>query len=283
VVDPFFNDHTSYGAVIAMLIPALTGLFVNYRKISRGQKILILILIGIFITAFIFSYTRAAWLSLAGAAGLWVIIKLRIRWQYIVTGLVILAGLFFSLRSELTLKIEQNKQSSSGKFTEHIQSIGNIRSDVSNLERLNRWNCAIRMFKEKPVFGWGPGTYMFQYAPFQKPWEKTPISTNAGVVGNAHSEYLGPLSEQGIIGFLSMLSVIVLTIWTGLKVYFKTNNRNLRVLVLSILLGLFTYYIHGVMNNFLDTDKASALFWGFTAMLVAADVYHSGPLTIDHK
>jgi len=29
------------------------------------------------------------------------------------------------------------------------------------------------------------------------------------------------------------------------------------------------------LNNFLDTDKASALFWGFTAAIVALDVYHT--------
>ena len=31
----------------------------------------------------------------------------------------------------------------------------------------NRWNSAMRMWQERPVFGWGPGTYMFQSAPFQ--------------------------------------------------------------------------------------------------------------------
>jgi O-antigen ligase len=179
------------------------------------------------------------------------------------------------------MKMEKNKQTSSGRFTEHIQSIGNVRNDVSNLERLNKWSCAIRMFEERPFFGWGPGTYMFQYAPFQNSWEKTIISNNSGTIGNAHSEYLGPLSEQGIFGFLSILTIIGLTIRTGLRVYFKTKKRNLKVLVLSILLGLCTYYIHGLMNNFLDTDKASALFWGFTAMLVAADVYHTRPIAKD--
>jgi hypothetical protein len=28
------------------------------------------------------------------------------------------------------------------------------------------------------------------------------------------------------------------------------------------------------MNNFLDTDKASIPFWGFCAMLVAADLWY---------
>jgi hypothetical protein len=39
-------------------------------------------------------------------------------------------------------------------------------------------------------------------------------------------------------------------------------------------LGLVTYLIHGILNNFLDTDKASAPFWGFIAAIVAIEVYH---------
>ena len=57
----------------------------------------------------------------------------------------------------------------------------------------------IRMFKDRPLLGHGPGTYMFLYAPYQKPSEKTIISTNAGNRGNAHSEYLGPMAESGIL------------------------------------------------------------------------------------
>jgi putative inorganic carbon (HCO3(-)) transporter len=33
-----------------------------------------------------------------------------------------------------------------------------------------------------------------------------------------------------------------------------------------------TYFIHGVLNNYLDTDKASAPFWGFIALLVVLDI-----------
>jgi len=44
--------------------------------------------------------------------------------------------------------------------------------------------------------------------------------------------------------------------------------------VLVTLLGFVTYIVHGALNDFLDTDKASVPFWGFIAMLVAIDVYH---------
>ena len=89
-----------------------------------------------------------------------------------------------------------------------MASVTNVSTDASNLERINRWNSAIRMFKDRPLLGHGPGTYMFLYAPYQKPSEKTIISTNAGNRGNAHSEYLGPMAESGILGLLTLLYII---------------------------------------------------------------------------
>ena len=73
------------------------------------------------------------------------------------------------------------------KFSERIESMSNISSDASNLERLNRWNCALELFYKRPFFGWGPGTYSFVYAPFQSSKNLTIISTNFGDGGNAHN------------------------------------------------------------------------------------------------
>ncbi|HAT47809.1 MAG TPA: hypothetical protein DCS71_02685, partial [Flavobacteriales bacterium] len=50
------------------------------------------------------------------------------------------------------------------------------------------------------------------------------------------------------------------------------SNPDDRILALGIFLGLVTYFVHGVLNNYLDTDKASAPFWGFLAMLVVLDI-----------
>jgi putative inorganic carbon (HCO3(-)) transporter len=185
---------------------------------------------------------------------------------------MLLIYLAFSNFTEIVFRMEKNRQDSSASLSEHIQSISNITNDYSNVERLNRWNCAVRMFKERPVFGYGPGTYMFKYAPYQVSYQKTPISTEAGDRGNAHSEYLGPLAESGFIGTLSFVAIILLTLITGFRVYGRVDSKPLKILSLSLLLGLMTYYVHSIMNNFLDTDKASALFWGYTAMLVAMDV-----------
>lgn len=272
IMNPFYNDHTSYGAALAMFIPILIG-FIFSKNIKKIVKILSIIILVLFIIAIILSYTRAAWLGLIIAFGVYLILKLKIKLKYIVTVLVIVFGLFFSFQEQIFMSLAGNKQDSSSDFSKHIKSISNISTDASNLERINRWSCAVRMFKKKPVFGWGPGTYQFKYAPFQFSYEKTIVSTNAGDNGNAHSEYLGELSESGLLGTVTFVTIILLILITGAKVYKKAKSQQLKTLSLSLLAGLITYFIHAIMNNFLDIDKIAVPFWGFVAALVAIDIY----------
>lgn len=273
VMTPFFRDHTSYGAVAAMLFFATGSLFFLQNK--RPVHYLIIFMVFAFATsALILSYTRAAWLSVILSFGILGAVIFHIKFKYVLI-IVLLGGTYYGLnKTELVHKMEKNKQASSAEISEHVKSISNIKSDKSNIERLNRWSCAYRMFLEKPVFGWGPGTYMFQYAPFQLNKYKTSISTDFGNKGNAHSEYLGPLCEQGFLGSISFIFIAIFSMITGFKVYYKITDKNIRVIVLGMILGLFTYFVHGIMNNFLDTDKISALFWGFMAVFVSLDIYN---------
>jgi O-antigen ligase len=275
VMRPFYNDHTAYGAVIAMFLPVFIGLSFS-RQFKGSLRLAAFIILVILLTGIIFSYSRAAWLSVAAALITYILVRFRIRFYWIILTLVVGIGLFFTFQYQFIDKLEKNKQDSSSDFVKHVQSISNISSDASNLERINRWASAIRLFEERPVFGWGPGTYQFVYAPYQRSKEKTIISTNYGDRGNAHSEYIGPMSESGMLGMLTFIGILVTTIITGLRVYRRAENKEVRLIGLMIMLGLITYYVHGLMNNFLDTDKASVPFWGFTAILVAMDLYHSG-------
>lgn len=273
VMEPFFKDHTSYGAILAMFFPILF-LFLN-KRYTTYVRLFTWMLIGIFIIGLILSYTRAAWLSLVVAFVLYLIYKYKVKFKVLLSigllGLILLALNW----SVVLMNLERNDQDSSEEFSEHIQSMSNVSTDASNLERLNRWSSAWRMFQERPFFGWGPGTYVFEYAPFQLSSELTTISTNAGRNGNAHSEYIGPMAESGVLGVLSFLFIVIMIYYRGSILYHKLPEGEQKDIVLVILLGLTTYLFHGILNNYLDTDKASVPFWGFIALLVAIDVYHS--------
>ena len=240
-------------------------------------------LIGVFSIGLIFSYTRAAWVSLIIAFVLFLIYKYRVKFTtlaFIFGSALIMLGLSWNT---LMIELERNNQDSSDNLSEHVESISNVSTDASNLERLNRWSSAWRMFKERPIFGWGPGTYVFEYAPFQLASEKTIISTNAGANGNAHSEYIGPLAESGVLGVVSVLLILIMVYYRGSLLYHRLPKGELKNVVLVTLLGLLTYVVHGFLNNYLDTDKASVPFWGFIALIVAIDVYHSKEKLLDSK
>ncbi|MCD6354700.1 MAG: O-antigen ligase family protein, partial [Prolixibacteraceae bacterium] len=272
VVSPFYNDHTSYGAALAIYIPFLT-LFSFSRFFSKKIKFISLIVLGILLMGLILSYSRAAWVSIIVAIGVYGIVKLRIKFKTVFFSLTALVVIILLFQTQIFMRLEKNSQESSANFVTHISSISNISSDASNLERINRWSCALRMFTDRPVFGFGPGTYMFKYAPYQLNKDRTIISTNAADRGNAHSEYLGPLSESGILGLLTFLLIVGAVIYTAVHTYTRLSDRRLKAFVLAALTALTTYYIHGFLNNFLDTDKLSVPFWGFTAIIVAIDLY----------
>lgn len=273
VMNPFFRDHTSYGAILAMLLFSFVGV-----NLKTGQSFLKKLILGvisfILLAALTLSYTRAAWVSVVAGIAIIVFTRLKIKFKYLaVVGFVVFI-VVFNNRLSIIQKMERNKQDSSANITEHLQSVTNIATDASNLERLNRWASAYRMFKEKPIFGFGPGTYMFKYAPYQNSKQRTVISTNFGDLGNAHSEYIGPLAESGVLGTISFVLVGIISLVTGFKVYNRIQEKQLKIVLLTSMVALITYFIHGFLNNFLDTDKASSLFWGFIAIIVSLDIYY---------
>jgi putative inorganic carbon (HCO3(-)) transporter len=272
VMRPFYNDHTSYGAALAMYSIAMIGLLFE-EGYSRTKKMILLALGFVLVVGLFFSYSRAAWISVVGALGVLFVLKFKIKYYWIFSFAILSIGLFFVFQNEIIQKLSKNNQDSSTDFVEHVQSISNISTDASNLERLNRWDAALKLFYERPIVGWGPGSYQFVYAPFQHSKNRTIISTNAGDGGNAHSEYIGPLAETGIIGLLTFLLIIAFTLFYANITYFKTQDKNIKLLVMISIMALVTYYIHGFLNNFLDTDKLSVPFWGFTAIIVTLNLY----------
>lgn len=268
VMSPFFKDHTIYGAIVALILPLAVGLYF-YKKHNPLVQMTLISLIVIILIGLVLSYTRAAWLSVLASVGLAVVLYYKISWKPI--ALLAGAGLVVVLIrwDQIQMELERNKyEHTTEAFDERLQSAANISTDASNLERINRWSCAIAMFKERPIMGYGPGTYAFEYAPFQRPENLTIISTNFGDMGNAHSEYLGALAETGLVGMLSLIAVVAAIFFTGITLYHRLpkENKEDRIIVLSTIMALSTYFIHAFLNNYLDTDKAAVPIWGICAM-----------------
>lgn len=271
VMQPFYNDHTAYGCIIALMLP-LAAYFAFEPRTRLWKRIVAVSLTVLLLVGLGLSYCRAAWVSVVGAIAVYLLVRLGVRMRWLVISAALLLGLFFAFQDDIMYELGKNKQDSSFTLADQVKSISNISTDASNLERLNRWNAAFRMWKDQPLTGIGPGAYQFIYGPYQRSDMMTIISTNDGDMGNAHSEYIGPLTEQGVPGALLMLAIFVATFVTGERVYRTAVDRRKGHLALVLAVSLFTYYVHGIMNNFLDTDKLSVPFWALTAAIVAIDI-----------
>lgn len=272
VMWPFFKDHTSYGAILALVYP----LFFGVLYIKRKEPVIRIIMIGLILLfgfAIIMSYTRAAWISLFGAFVVYLLIRFKIHFKYLsiigLAGVIYIAANWTAINHSLE---KNNAEHATEDMNERLESMTNVTTDASNLERLNRWGCAVRMWQDRPVLGWGPGTYAMLYAPYQLSSGKTIISTNSGNRGNAHSEYLGPLSEQGLPGMLLMILLVGYICYTAITLYIRMPPGQSRIYLLCLFLGLVTYFSHGILNNYLDTDKATVPVWGITAIIVMLDI-----------
>lgn len=275
VMTPFYNDHTAYGAALAIYM-VLNAAFIFLPNIKTSRRIIIIMCFALLCVAMVLSSCRAAWLSIIAVVGILICVLLKIKFKFILTAIIALVAIFFTFRHQIIDVMERNEQDSSSNFVEHVQSITNISTDASNLERINRWSSALRLFEERPFFGWGPGTYQFVYAPYQLSMNKTIITTNFGDGGNAHSEYIGALAEMGVIGSFLVILLVVVSVYKGLTTYKKAKNKESKILVLAATLAIISYFIHGVLNNFLDTDKLAIPVWSCLAIITVIDTYHSG-------
>lgn len=279
---PFYNDHTAYAAAIAMFIPLIFG-FIDDHLSSTPVRVFSFIILLVLISAIVLSYTRASWLSLVAAFLCYLVFLLRIKTSIVIGGIVAIILILLANQTQITMALENNEEQSSTDYASHVQSMSNISTDASNVERLNRWASAFRMFNDRPLFGWGPGTYMFQYAPYQKWSERTIISTNFGEGGNAHSEYIGPLAEQGVLGPIAFILIGIAVIYKASRAIIHSTDKRVRMLAKGLIMGLITYWIHAMLNNFLDTEKASVPFWGFIAAIVSLEVYHLKKTSADSQ
>lgn len=272
---PFFLDHTVFGAFTAMWVPLLVILAFK-MDLSKREKQVARAALFFFVVGLFFSYSRGAWVSCMASLVFMIIFTMGKQVRRLVLPLLVFAmsiGGYMYYNNSSSAASSSKAAVSRKDLSSHIASVTNFKTDYSNAERINRWYCAIEMWKRDPWTGYGPGTYAMEYAKFQRAVYTTPVSTNHGDNGTAHNEFLLALSEQGIPGLVITFGLFAFPVFFGLRGYERSKVRNTKSLYLGVTFALVAYDIHGFVNNFLDQDKIAVTYYGFLAILVALDRY----------
>lgn len=132
-------------------------------------------------------------------------------------------------------------------------------NNPSSAERIYLWKAALNQWSERPLMGWGPGTYAKTAEPFKAPYEQlihypgrpAGFRTN----GHCHNLYLMVALQTGIVGlalFLAFLAAAVRQIWRQPEPALKWGV--LAALAAFLVGGLFEY-------NVGDVEVATLLFF----------------------
>lgn len=251
---PFFAEHGTYSAFLAMLLPLAFLLAVERRGPARWGHTAAFLSMAFGI---VLSFTRAAWVSVVVVLPLtalaWSRGRRSVRPVAFAAGLtVLIAAVVLSLGASKNL-------------TKHVESIADTES-VSNLERLNRWMAALNMAQHHPWLGVGYGAYPAEYLRYRR---KLIVTDEARQYMGAHSEPLRLLSETGLIGLGAALWLLWTAAAVGMRVVRHGADPGSRLLAMGVLAGLGTYAIHGLFNAYLGIDKAAVPFWTGLGVLAA--------------
>jgi len=133
------------------------------------------------------------------------------------------------------------------------QVLGRL-GDLSPGIRLNITKDSLRMFSQRPIWGWGLGTFPTVYPSFRS------FYTNL-FVNEAHNDYAQLLVETGLLGFGLMLWFLVRLYQYGLPTSRRWELKWDGAVSLAALLGCTGILFHSFVDFNLQIPANAALFY----------------------
>lgn len=231
-----------FSASLSIKIPFLLIGIVHFTKWKKWFLVFVLLLatVLIFLTG-----SRAAFLSLFFETIIFILLYLKINplnkinilaVSYIIVPLII---------SFFIANIIFEKGKGTGRYesvSSRVKQVGNVK-DASIHERLLYWNNALQMIKNKPLTGIGLGNWQIESIPYEKT-----MNNDHTISANTHNDFLEITAETGILNGLIYLSIFIFAFYLNLKIFFKSENRELRIIALLSILLLLSYGIDATFN-----------------------------------
>lgn len=272
VMGPFFRNHVMYACLLAIFLPFIWYATYWYKRWS-GKWFLLVFGIVVLLTGINFAYTRAAYVALLAAIGIYWIVRKRLMKVALAT-----MALFFALfiayvttrDNWLQFTPEYERAVTHKRFDRLLDATIKL-EDISTMERVYRWVAASYMMQERPFLGFGPATFYSFYKNYTVSSFKTYVSDNPERSG-IHNYYLMVTVEQGLPGLVFFLLFCIAVMLKGERIYHRTADTGQRRILLASLLCFTLTLLLMLMNDFVETDKVGSLFFMSVAILVNMDL-----------
>lgn len=274
VMFPFYKNHVNYGTAVAAVLPfALAGIFQKGWKkgIYLGLSIL-------FIVAVIFSYTRASYIAIFIIPVVALAYYLRMIRVLVTVALIVgTLGIGYLLYDDNYLQYAHGDSYTEwhkNDFNKQLTATTKFK-DVSSVERFYRWVAAYNMVKERPILGFGAGSFIFEYKSYTNAFFRTEVSNNPENSG-LHSQFLTAMVEGGLWGLFLFLGLVVTVVNRSQRIFNKAHNGH-KWYVLASGVSFIVLLLHLLINDLLEVDEVASLFYINMAVLVNLEERYSVP------
>jgi O-antigen ligase len=229
----FLGSPNAFAGYSVLFAPICLG-FAFKKKFNLSQKALVMLFFFTIIGGLTSTLTRAAWLAFIPSLVLFgILIK---QTKIILPVVLVLIAVVFS--------VAPMRQRFVNLFSEQYQT----KSEIGG--RNYRWNLALSIFEENPIFGRGPGSYggatAYRFQEFSGLY-----------VDNYYFEIL---SNYGFVGFLVFLWLI----FEIIRTIVISINRALdddKYILYGILCGIIGFLINNFTENLWEVIPLSVSMW----------------------
>lgn len=170
---------------------------------------------------------------------------LRKIWQYFLSGLLILSGMFLALNRSILKR---------------ILSIFLLRGDSSTSFRINVYQSAIEMFKDNPVFGIGCGNKVFR--------EIYGLYMLSGFDAlSCYCVFLEIAVESGIFALIAYFMFLVTIIKTAIIKFISLTDFKDKIIILTCIASIIGVIVHGFTDTIYFRPAVQYIFWTMAAIL----------------
>ncbi len=180
------------------------------------------------------------------------VLKKKLTYYYIISGFILVLVSIF-IYSKLD-NFETIKKSTVKIFSTYD----------SSQHRLELWNRSIEIFKENPVFGKGLATWKIEVLKYGN--QNLQSQDNITFYQRPHNDYLWVLAEQGILGFIFFMMLIILIYFYLIKLIGKsTDSKELMFywLMFYLIIGYLIFSFFSFPKERVEHNLFLGIIFGF--------------------
>ena len=244
-VQSYFDNPNTYAQVLVMLLPLTAALMITSKKPLGKAAALCVLLAGVL--ALGMTYSRASWIGLVAAAGIFLVL-----WKPgLIPPILILAVICIPLLPESIMN--------------RILTIGRATSDSTVTSRFPLYQAGFELLKQSPLTGAGlGGDAVRQYILDHQIYELMVY------YAHLHNVFLEVWVESGLLGFLSFLAA---SLW-GLKGMVRGScmgsDRTVQIFSAACCGSVAGSLLTGMVDYIWAYPRVMCIFWFVFALGLAS-------------